>query len=604
MTAVFGVPVAPVAKAAPPMPQPLYLAGRHGPLFAWFHAPAVAGPAPLAVLICAPLGHEDLATHRSLRRLAIRLAEAGLPVLRYDHPGSGDSGDVDDPDTWLPAVEAAVHEAADALRRLGGAARLVLLGLRMGALLAARAAAGRDDVEALVGLLPVASGRAWLRECRLLDGRSIATAVVRADPAEGVDLGGLALGPGPAQALAALEWPPGEAAGAAAVLLVERDDLPGRLADALGRGGQAVEVLRLPSLDRVIAVAHLSHTPDALFDEVTAWVARRLPPRGPAAAPVSPPSVGTPSVRLGGVTESLVHLRRSPALVAVLSASLAERDAAPARRGVVLLSSGAERRVGPNRLWVPFARARAARGDVVLRLDMGGIGDSDARTTGHDGEVYDRSCVDDVAEAVAWLRREHGVGPCLVAGVCSGGYHAWRAALGTVDCTAVVAINPLVFHWREGMSLDPSAHAFGRVAVASGAMRSLRDPKRWLKLLRGQANLGVIASALTGRARDALTRQRRRLGRGIGRPRPDDLAADLRQAVHRGVRPCFVFADHEPGLHLLAEEGGTVFRQLQRRGQVEVHHLPGADHTLSHLAARRALWQRLDELIDRLDTAP
>lgn len=590
-----------------PPPEPLYMAGPPCPLFGWFHAPAGDRPTPLAVLLCAPLGHEDLATHRSLRQLAMRLAAAGLPVLRYDHPGTGDSGEVDgeenDGDTWLPAAQAAVHVAADELRRRSGAPRLVLVGLRMGALLAAHAAAGRSDVDALVGLLPVASGRAWLRECRLLDGRSIATAVVRADPAQGVDLGGLTLGPGPAQALAALAWPVAGAGRVPAVLLIERDDLPSRLADILREGGQPVDVLRLAGLDRVTAVAHLSHTPPALYEQVSDWLEHRLPPRGhtePRPAPAASP-LGA-SIRLGAVTESVVPFGRAPLRVAVLSQSA--MPAAAPRRGIVLLSSGAERRVGPNRLWVPFARARAALGDVVLRLDMGGIGDSEARPGGDEGEVYDPRCADDVAEAVAWLRREQAVGPCLVAGVCSGGYHAWRAVLAGVDCTAVVAINPLVFHWRPGMSLDPTAHAFGRVAVASGALRSLRDPQRWLKLLRGQANLAVIAGALGGRARDALVRQQRRLARGVGRPRADDLAADLRQVVRRGVRPHFVFSEDEPGLHLLAEEGGAVFRQLRQRGQVEVHRLPGADHTLSHLAARRSLWRELDAVLDRLGGVP
>lgn len=606
--------------AAPPdaSARPLWFGPAEAPLFGWWHPPAAPGPlgrpsAP-AVLICAAVGHEDLATHATLRRLALRLAASGLPVLRYDHPGCGDAAELTDPAAWPTAAQHAVHQAADELRRHSGARQIVLIGLRLGALLAARAAAERDDVRALVVVLPVASGRSWLRECRLLDGRSIATAMVRADPAQGVDLGGLVLGPAPSQVLSDLAWP--AATALPPMLWIERDDLPpARLADSLREGGAALERCRLPGLDRLTAVAHLSHAPLALDDEILGWLVRQAAPADgvPDVPPAPPPGfldvgatagIASDEARVAGqVHERLVWVRERPGLCGVLSRH-AELPADARPRGLLLLSSGAERRVGPNRAWVPYARARAARGDVVLRLDLGGLGDSAPRAADAALDVYDPRCADDVAVAVAWLRETQGVDDCVVAGICSGGYHAWRAALGALPVSRVVPVNPLVFHWQPGMSLDPSAHAFGRAAVADGAMRSLRDPRRWLKLLRGQANLRVIAAAVLGRLRDRVAHRRRALARRLGHPQADDLAADLQRAVHHGVRPCFVFSEGDPGRLLLAGQGGAVFRDLLRRGQVELHHLPGADHTLSHQAAREALWRTLDRLLDRRPDAP
>lgn len=599
------------APAAPPDagPRAVWFGPPDTPLFGWWHpaAPAPAGhPSALAVLVCAAVGHEDLATHASLRRLALRLAAHGLPVLRYDHPGCGDAAELAEPAAWPTAAQQAVHQAADELRRLSGAGQIALVGLRLGALLAARAAAERQDVRALVAVLPVASGRSWLRECRLLDGRSIATAVVRADPAQGVDLGGLVLGPAPSQALSDLAWP--AATALPPTLWIEREDLPpARQADSLREGGAAVERCRLPGLDRLTAVAHLSHAPLALDDNILGWLLRQATAvDGVPGVPLpAPPDVGSsagiPSAEArvaGQVHERLVWVRERPGLCGVLS-RCADTPAVARPRGLLLLSSGAERRVGPNRAWVPYARARAARGDVVLRLDLGGLGDSAPRTADATLDVYDPRCADDVAAAVAWLRETQGVDDCVVAGICSGGYHAWRAALGALPVSRVVPVNPLVFHWQPGMSLDPSAHAFGRAAVADDAMRSLRDPQRWLKLLRGQANLRVITTAVLGRLRDRVAHRRRALARWFGHPQPDDLAADLQRAVHHGVRPCFVFSEGDPGRLLLAGQGGAVFRELLRRGQVELHHLPGADHTLSHQAAREALWRTMDLLLDR-----
>ncbi len=587
--------------------QPIWFGAPECPLFGWWHPAAGAAVPALAVLLCPPLGHEDLATHRPLRRLAMRLAAAGLPVLRVDLPGTGDSADAaegEDGRAWPEAAQRALDLAADELRRRSGAPRLALVGLRLGALMAARCAAGRADVAALVAVLPVPSGRAWLRECRLLDSRSVATAVVRADPAQGIDLGGLALGPAPSQALAEWGWP--EAAPLPPLLLIERDDLPaGRLAEALQASGTPVERRALAQLDRVTTVAHLAHVPTSLDEAVLGWLQAQATPASPPTPP-PPPAVAAlgPTVLLplplpggGAVQASLVVLGSATPMVGLLERP-ARGATAPSGRGLLLLSTGAERRIGPNRLWVPFARERARRGDVVLRLDLPGIGDSALRDETSPTDLYDARCAADIAAALDWLRREQGVQHGIVAGVCSGAYHAWRAALEGAACETVIAINPLVFHWHAGLSLDPSEHAFGRAAVASQAVQSLRDPQRWLKLLRGQVHLRVIGRALLGRAQDAWVRRRRALARRLGRPLPEDLAADLLRVVGRGVRPCFVFSEGDPGQWLLAEQGGAVYQRLRQQGRLDVSHLPGADHTLSHRAAREALWDRLHGLID------
>src|SRR5947209_7721960 len=76
----------------------LYLPGDGRPYFAWLHRPEGTPPSDHAVVICPPVGHEQVHSHRALRHLADASARCGLPTLRLDYDGTGDSpGSDEDP---------------------------------------------------------------------------------------------------------------------------------------------------------------------------------------------------------------------------------------------------------------------------------------------------------------------------------------------------------------------------------------------------------------------------------------------------------------------------------------------------------------------------
>ena len=58
-----------------------------GDCFGWFH-PAAGNK---AVLLCGALGYEGFCAHHPWRILADQLQAAGLPALRFDYQGTGDS---------------------------------------------------------------------------------------------------------------------------------------------------------------------------------------------------------------------------------------------------------------------------------------------------------------------------------------------------------------------------------------------------------------------------------------------------------------------------------------------------------------------------------
>ncbi|HEV1995804.1 MAG TPA: alpha/beta hydrolase, partial [Candidatus Acidoferrum sp.] len=140
---------------------PLYFGLPETLLYGCFHEPHAGRSRDCAVVLCPPIGHEYVNSHRALRQLAARLSDAGFPVLRFDYFGSGDSsGDIEEGSIpqWLDDISQAILE----IRRRTGLTSLCLAGLRLGASLSLLAAAERSDIASLVLWDPVVKGRSYL----------------------------------------------------------------------------------------------------------------------------------------------------------------------------------------------------------------------------------------------------------------------------------------------------------------------------------------------------------------------------------------------------------------------------------------------------------
>jgi uncharacterized protein len=113
------------------------------------HDPAVASSRARAAVLCNPGGSEQVFAHRSLRHLALRLARLGIHVVRFDYFGTGDSGGYEEgrPEGLQKDLLIAIEAAMD----ISGAAQVTLIGLRLGADVAARLACTQPSlVESVV----------------------------------------------------------------------------------------------------------------------------------------------------------------------------------------------------------------------------------------------------------------------------------------------------------------------------------------------------------------------------------------------------------------------------------------------------------------------
>jgi alpha/beta superfamily hydrolase len=115
------------------------------------------------VLICNSIGHEHVRAYRNLQQLAMRLVDRGYDVLRFDYRGTGNSSgacEACNAETFYEDTQA----AAAWLRKSSGVSRLSVVGVRLGATIAA--GAGLPDVDRMILWDPVVSGQAF---CKLLD---------------------------------------------------------------------------------------------------------------------------------------------------------------------------------------------------------------------------------------------------------------------------------------------------------------------------------------------------------------------------------------------------------------------------------------------------
>ncbi|HEY0255789.1 MAG TPA: alpha/beta hydrolase, partial [Kofleriaceae bacterium] len=177
----------------------------------------------IGLVIVPPFGFEGVCAWRGLRHLAERAAAAGVLAVRVDLAGTGDSAGSDtDPGrvaAWLASIDAACEVV-----RAQGCKRVVVCGVRLGALLAVIAAGRRTDIAGVATIGAVTSGRAYLREAKMMQN---AMGLALRPAADGADeLVGFALTEETKSALNAIDLVKSLDVPAPSMLVVDRDDLP------------------------------------------------------------------------------------------------------------------------------------------------------------------------------------------------------------------------------------------------------------------------------------------------------------------------------------------------------------------------------------------
>ncbi len=562
--------------------------------FGWLHPAA----GPHGVVLCYPFGYDALCTYRGMRRLAERLAARGIAVLRFDYPGTGDSaGDPSEPGRWRAWIDS-ITKAVALLRQSTGVERVSLCGLRLGGTLAALAAQQLGDVDGLVLLSPVLSGKNYQRELRAgyrqwLSMPAAMDCTPEPDTDEFVEAYGFRLYREALENLRAVDLRRDAAAPARRVLML--DSLDAARVDALAahyrEQGIEVERLGFDEYSKFMMESLDSEIPRAAFESVENWLAAGSGELATAARDADTHlNAGDPEGHTveAGVTETPVWIDggRMFGIYCTPHASFVTTGGAPA---VLMVNTGAVSRIGNARLGVRFARRLARQGIASLRVDLGGLGDSQpSLDTVTLDALYAQDGANDAACAARWLAARGHPGVVLL-GICAGAYVGLYAASREPAVTGAVLVNLQKFTWRN--ICDENGKPTVRVAAIGSTrsyLRSMCEPRKWLRVVKGQTGGWPVARELAARC---ASRLRATLADRIERITGLELGASEERRPFaaldaRGVPTRLLYGVLDDGVEELEKYFGVRGARLRRLRRVQVSFREHMDHAILSASAQ------------------
>ncbi|HEX3735787.1 MAG TPA: hypothetical protein VHU86_11635 [Solirubrobacterales bacterium] len=575
--------------------RPVYVETDPEAVAGFFHpGPGGGGATGTAVLICPPWGWDEVASYRSRREWAERLAAAGHPTLRFALPATGNSvGSPRDPqrvEAWVGAIAG----AAAWLRAESGARRLAVLGLGLGGLLARAAISAGAEIDDLILWAAPASGRAFAREARAfsrmqawngVDGEGSSDLL-----SEGwIEAGGFVLSAETLESLRQIAADPGSDRVPRRALLLERDGIgvDGDLREGLETAGAAVSVAPGDGWAALVSHAERSDFPERTAARIATWLeAERASGPDRFASPAPPAELQGLILKVGGKRV------RERAFVAEMPFGrafgvLAEPADGPASDlCAVCLNAGAVRTIGPNRIWAETARRWAALGVRTLRLDLEGIGEADGDAVPDVTDFYLPKFATQLGTVLDRLEEQGRGERFLLAGICAGGYWAFQRALEDPRVVAAVLLNPGALVWDPELVDQRQARKVGRASQG----------RWWARLARGEVGISKLWSLL----RSLLVAGARRLRAvlsGGRRSLRTEVYADLDRLGEGRTTLRLAFSAEESLAAELRAYG--VLDERGRWPRLTVTRLPGADHTLRPLAAQAAARDLLDAELER-----
>ena len=259
--------------------------------------------------------------------------------------------------------------------------------------------------------------------------------------------------------------------------------------------------------------------------------------------------------------EEVHQFGRDATLLGIVSEP-APGELQPDLPAVIILNAGLVHRVGPFRSSVTLARRLAAMGYLVMRFDLSGLGDSEARK---DCRSENERALDDVREAIEFLTRTRAAHSFVLHGLCSGADYAH--VIATAEPRVVGAVMIDGYGWRT------PKWAWRRAAELMFNMRKWRS--RFERIFQ----------------RPFRTNRPESYVREF--PPKERVRAELEALTARGVNLLFIYTAGVPHYFNYCEQFFDMFGSSDFKGRVEIEFYGKTDHTFFRFEDRERLHTRI-----------
>ena len=236
--------------------------------------------------------------------------------------------------------------------------------------------------------------------------------------------------------------------------------------------------------------------------------------------------------------------------------------------------------VGPNRLHVTLARELACAGYASVRYDLANLCDSVKDEHPEENITYPVEATRLISEVMTAIRDQLGYDRVVLTGLCSAATLAFLAGLDQPDdapLAEIIMVNPKAFD-RDHLKQDVSENVVMR---ASYYRRAMRDPTRWLRLLRADVDYAKLFSYMLKRVSFLIRKSCRRALTLVGMSQRTQLARDLQHYVKTDRALSLFLSTRDSGHTTLLESSDGVAKRLIDRGRIGIRVIEDGDHTLT-----------------------
>jgi pimeloyl-ACP methyl ester carboxylesterase len=529
-------------------------------------------------------------SYRAFRHLALRLAELGFPVLRFDYYGTGNSsGDPHGPGQ-VAAWRASIRIAAEELRERSQCDTIAMAGLRLGATLA-EVAATEIPVDTLILWDPCVTGASYVREIKML---SMTSGELSGGPVINQDTGdiealGFALTPEMVRDISSIDLLKIDTRPTLRALLLHRvgSSIHDRLASHLRTVGTEVTEHPYKDHETFMVAAIRSQLPKASLHIIQEWLVSAYPTTAPAtaleASSTQAQQLSSFPTRLHIDTAIPIHedaVMLNDKLFGVVTEPDAAQSDQQTKPAIIFLNTGADHHIGPRRMYVQLARVLAQQGFSILRFDLAGLGDSSSGPNQEDNVSYPENANDDIRAAIDYLRMTRMINQVVLAGMCSGGYHAVHLASTHPEAVGMISINPALY-WKKGDPTD--IEYFEQLLQPQSLTRAAVSSDYWLRLLRRELSIVHALRAIIRKGGAILRSKARILGQ---RDSPVDQFVPL---LPPRIDTHLIFAENDFGLLYLQNDLKKLLAVLQARPNFKLTIIQGAGHVFIPLQGQAKL---------------